>query len=156
MSENQKKKTHRVERMNDMFREAIAKYMIYGPGSALGFVTITRVKATPDLGKARVSFTAMGTLAENKKTLITLRKSAKEIRYHLAQELNLRNTPELEFFYDDELEEAYKLERVFYDIQQKEKLIKAEAEDGDKTETPEPVETAETSDIESKKNDEEN
>jgi ribosome-binding factor A len=44
---------------------------------------------------------------------------AKEIRYHLAQELNLRRTPELEFFYDTEIEESTRIERIFYDLEQK-------------------------------------
>lgn len=101
--------------MADQIRQAIAEYLIHGiKDPKIGFITVTSVKMTPDLQIARIYFTAYG--ADPEVVTEGLKNSSKEIRHFLAKELNVRYTPHLEFFFDEKLEEANRLEKIFYDL----------------------------------------
>ena len=68
------------------------------------FVSITKVAVAPDLSTARVYFSALGkncNPAEIRKGLVS---ASGYMRSRLAQILNLRQTPRLEFFYDTSME----------------------------------------------------
>lgn len=68
---------------------------------------ITRVKVTPDLRQARVYFALLAQeQGDPTESTEALRRAAPYFRRRLAKDLELRFTPELEFFYDEELDEA--------------------------------------------------
>ena len=68
---------------------------------------ITRVKVTPDLRQARVYF-ALLSKEQGDPTEATeaLGRVVPYLRRRLAKDLELRVTPELQFLYDEELDEA--------------------------------------------------
>lgn len=113
-----KSASHRTLRVAELIQKEIAQYLIHGAkDSRIGFVTVTGVKVTGDLSIARIYFTVYGTEKEKEESTLALNESVKEIRKHLAHELNMRYTPELEFFFDDKLEENLRLEKIFSDIE---------------------------------------
>ncbi len=80
-------------------------------------VTITDVELTPDLRRARVFFSVIGTPApEPEEVLRGLRRARKFIQRCLAEQAELRFTPTLEFRYDPTAERAQRVETILRQI----------------------------------------
>ena len=84
------------------------------------FVTVTDCKVTNDLSFARVYVTV---LDENKKeqTLKALDKAKGFIRKVLSERMELRHIPELNFVYDESLENGMNIESIINKIHENEK-----------------------------------
>lgn len=67
------------------------------------FVSITHVSVAPDLSTARVFFSAIGKDCDPKEIRKGLISASGYLRSRLAETLNLRRTPRLEFVYDDSM-----------------------------------------------------
>lgn len=79
-------------------------------------VTISRVELSDDLRHAKVYYTTYQGQQSASRIAGSLGKAAGFMRSHLAKTLNLRFTPELRFWYDEEFEQVQKLERLLDDI----------------------------------------
>ena len=79
------------------------------------FVTVTDVKVTNDLSFAKVYVTV---LKEDKieETMKALKSAAGFIRKELANRLEIRHIPELEFVYDESIEYGKKIENIIEKI----------------------------------------
>ena len=79
------------------------------------FVTITDAKVTNDLSFAKIYFTV---LDENRKkeTLDALKNASKFIRRELADRIDVRHIPELEFVYDESIAYGKKIEDIIEQI----------------------------------------
>ena len=85
----------------------------YGPQ----FLTVTHVKVTPDLGLARVHVSVFKA-PKPQDILKSLRKHTSEIRLQLGRRIGkqARIIPELEFFIDDSLDYAEKMDAIFKNL----------------------------------------
>lgn len=76
-------------------------------------VNLTRVRLTPDLRLATVYFLL---ISEDKggreAALVGLEKATPFLRRHIASTMQLRYTPALRFFYDDEMDEARRIDSL--------------------------------------------
>jgi ribosome-binding factor A len=79
----------------------------------LGFVTVTRVKLSPDLAEANVYWSALGTEAQRRTSARALADATPVIQSIVAKALQTRTTPTLTFRPDDTLVEAERLEGIF-------------------------------------------
>lgn len=81
------------------------------------FVTVTRVRVTPDLALARIFLSFLNTKTA-KDDLENVKSKTNEIRYKLG--LRIKNTarvvPQLEFFLDDTNEYVEHMDRIFEEI----------------------------------------
>ena len=77
------------------------------------FVTITACDITSDLSYAKVYFTTLG---DTKETLKALKNAKGFIRRTLADRIELRHVPELEFIYDESIEYGKRIEEIIEDI----------------------------------------
>ena len=77
------------------------------------FITITAVDVTSDLSYAKVYFT---TLDDIKETLNGLNSAKGFIRKSLADRIELRHIPELEFIYDKSIEYGKRIEEKIKEI----------------------------------------
>ena len=68
-----------------------------------GLISVTKVKTTPDLRYAQVFVSMIGEKSK-KENLSILKQSSGYIRSAIARKVNLRNTPELVFQFDESLE----------------------------------------------------
>lgn len=86
----------------------------WAPGA---FITITRVRMTPDLAIARVYLSFLNT-KKAKDDLASIRSHAGEIRYKLGVRIKnqARIIPELEFFLDDTNEYVEHMDKLFDEI----------------------------------------
>jgi len=97
----------RPERLAEGLREEIAQ-LISGElkDPRLGFVTVTRVEMSADMGHARVHVGVLGSEAERQKSLVALRSAAGFVRRELGRRMRLRQVPEIDFRYDKGLDAA--------------------------------------------------
>lgn len=90
-----------------------------GQWTAGNFITITRVRMTPDLSIARVFVSFLDT-GKAKAGLESIKSHASEIRYKLGARIknHARIVPQLEFFIDDTNEYVAQMDRLFAEISQ--------------------------------------
>ena len=79
--------------------------------SHIKFVTVTDCKLAHDLGHAKIYVTV---LDDNKKeeTMLALKNASRFIRKELAQRIDVRHVPDLEFVYDESIEYGLKIENL--------------------------------------------
>ena len=108
----------RMDRMNKLLREELSwiiQHKINSPeihSPEIGIITITNIKASPDLRQAKVYVSFIGN-EDDKKALKALKASVKPIKKILSQRTKLRFTPELYFYKDDTVEELQKIDKLF-------------------------------------------
>jgi ribosome-binding factor A len=78
----------------------------------IGFVSVTRVKLTPDLTQALVYWSALGD-GDHRLTEKGLAAVRGLVQKRVAEALTTRVTPHLEFRFDPSLERAQRLESIF-------------------------------------------
>ena len=97
----------RMRRVNEAVREVLSAHLAEGlKDPRIGFVTITGVDTSPDLRRARVYFSVLGSQEERDDALAGLRHARGFLQSQIAAELRLKRTPTLEFVYDDTVERA--------------------------------------------------
>ncbi len=75
--------------------------------------TVTDVKVTPDLRLARIYFALPG--AEDRRQAVQegLNHSSGYVRHLLAERIQMKFMPQIEFFYDESLELQDKIQKLF-------------------------------------------
>jgi len=129
--------SNRPERVGEAIRDELSELLlrqVHDPG--IGFLTLTRVKVTPDLQIARVLYTTLGDEAAKRQTREALKRAAPFLRRQLGQRLRLRRVPELEFFYDESIAHADRVEQILHELEE-ERAARAGADAGS-TATPAP------------------
>ena len=95
----------RAQRLTEEIREQVARMIAADlKDPRLGFVTVTRVELTHDLGLARVHVGVLGSAADREKTMKALGQASGFVRRELGKRLRIRHTPEVEFRYDKGLD----------------------------------------------------
>ena len=108
----------RPDRVAEQIRQELSVLIareVQDPG--IGLLTITRVKVTPDLQQARVFYTIIGDDTARKETAKGLGRALPFLRRQVGQRLRLRHVPELQFLYDESIEQQDRIERIIQDIQ---------------------------------------
>lgn len=106
-----KKPSHRIERVNETIKEILSELLLDQiKDPRVGLVTITSVKVSSDFSTAKVYFTVMGDEESRADTARGLKSARNYMRKTVADELKLRNAPDLKFVYDDSLDRAMAIE----------------------------------------------
>jgi len=82
----------------------------------LGLVTISKVMMSPDLKLAKIYVTILGNTLPPEKCVDKLNLRKSHIRYLLGKNIRLKYTPDLQFYYDDTMEYADRINRLLNDI----------------------------------------
>ena len=107
----------RSERVADQLRAELASLLtreVHDPG--VGFVTLTRVKVTPDLQQAHVYYTALGDEKSRRNTERALGRAAGFLRRQIGARLRLKRTPELTFHYDESIAGQDRIEQLINEL----------------------------------------
>lgn len=107
----------RPDRVGDQIRAEVSDVIareLHDPG--LGFLTLTRVQVTPDLQLARVYYTTLGDPSARRNTERALQRASPFIRRQLGRRLRLRRVPEIEFVFDESIENQDRIERLLREI----------------------------------------
>ncbi len=80
-------------------------------------ITITTVRVSPDLSVARV-YLSIYNSPNREQALITVKSKTRELRYKLGAEIKnqARIVPHLEFFIDDSIDYASRIDEIFNKI----------------------------------------
>lgn len=97
--------------LRDVISEVFQKHGANYYGGA--FVTVTAVKVTPDLLEARF-YLSIYNMDDKQAVVNNIQKHASDIRKHLGNKVknHMRRVPELSFFLDDTLEDAFRIEEI--------------------------------------------
>jgi len=120
----------RPDRLGDQIRTELSEILareVHDPG--VGFVTITRVSLTSDLQIARVYYTTMATGAARKDTARALQRANPFLRHQLAGRLGLRRVPEIEFRFDQSVEQHARIEDLIHEIHEQDAARRQDAAD---------------------------
>ncbi len=111
------KETNRMNRINEELKREISNIINFelNNSNVTGMISVTKVKVTPDLRYARV-YVSMINSKNKKNTLAGLKQASGYIRSALAKKVNLRNTPELVFEFDETIEYGAKIDSIISEI----------------------------------------
>ena len=111
MSEN------RSQRVGHQIRSEISELIQRGflKDPRIGFVSISGVRVTRDIGYATVYTSVYGTEKEGNESIEALQKAASFIRKELGKRLRIRRVPELTFVHDRSIEEGIRMGRLIDD-----------------------------------------
>jgi ribosome-binding factor A len=113
---------HRPDRVGDRIREELSEMLsrgvVHDPG--IGFITLTRAKVSPDLQVARVYYTTMGDANAKRETAAALRRATPFFRRQMGDRLGLRRVPELEFRFDESVEQQDRIEQILRELHEEE------------------------------------
>ena len=108
---------NRPDRVGEAIRDELSQLIareVHDPG--VGFITLTRVKVSPDLQVARVYYTTMGDDKAQRETAKALERAAPFLRRQLGQRIRLRRVPEVEFFYDESIARGDRIEQILQEL----------------------------------------
>jgi ribosome-binding factor A len=102
-----------MRRVDEAIREVLSDAVVSDlKDPRIGFVTVTDVKTTPDLRRARVYVTVLGDQSARDAALAGLQSAHGILQRRVNAELRMKHTPTLEFAYDDTTDRALRLERL--------------------------------------------
>lgn len=118
----------RTDRVGQLIQQELGRLLVDGINDPrVGFVTITEVRASPDLRSARVFVTVYGSDEQRQETLEGLEAAAGYLKRELGRRLSMKYTPTLNFTFDASLDRADRLDQVLGAIERGETEIPPEA-----------------------------
>ena len=108
--------TSRMRRVNEAIRESLAEGIGELKDPRIGFVTVTGVETAPDLRRARVFVSVLGSERRRERTLDGLASAHGVLQARLARELRLKRTPQLAFEYDPSAERAVRMSQLIDEL----------------------------------------
>jgi ribosome-binding factor A len=104
----------RKERIADLVLSCLGVQLRQMLDERLSKITFTEVKMTPDLKIAKVYFSTLGGSAKEAEEAL---KGARGIfRKKVGEDLQLRYTPNIQFYFDESVEEGNKIETLLNSI----------------------------------------
>jgi ribosome-binding factor A len=111
----------RPDRLADQIRAETSEIVareVHDP--KVGLITITKVQVTADLQIARVFYTTMTSGTARADTAKALERATPFVRHQLAGRLTLRRMPEIEFRFDQSVEQHDRIEKLIQQIHEEE------------------------------------
>ncbi len=110
----------KIERIASMLEKEISYILMTEVKDPdIKFVTVTNVKLASDLGYAKVYVTVLDQ-SKKDETLRSLKAARGFIRRELANRVEIRHIPELDFVYDESIEYGKKIEDIIEEIHKEE------------------------------------
>ena len=104
--------SERMRKVNKAVRHVLADGIDGLADPGLGFVTITAVRTSPDLGHAEVFVSVLGSQKRRTASLRALERAHGVLQARVAKELHLKRTPQLSFHYDETVDQAMRLNEI--------------------------------------------
>jgi ribosome-binding factor A len=118
----------RTERLAERIREEASDVLareVHDPG--IGFLTLTRVRVTPDLQHARLYYTMLGDAPARRATERALARVTPFLRRKVGGRLGLRRVPELEFMFDESIAHQARVEELIQEIHAQDAVARKDA-----------------------------
>lgn len=102
-------------------RQEIANLLTKGlKDPRIGFVSVMHVRMSSDLRYANVYVSLLGNERERRSSLVALRNAAGWLGGQIGRRLRMRYAPEIRFFEDTSVDDAFRLEEIFREIHSEE------------------------------------
>ena len=100
----------RMRRVDEAVREVLSDAITTQlKDPRVGFVTVTAVETAPDLRRARVFVSVLGEEPVRRRSMDGLQSAHGYLQRRVASELRLKNTPALQFLYDDTSDRGFRI-----------------------------------------------
>lgn len=112
----------RPDRVGEQIRQELGLLLareVHDP--SVGFVTLTRVKVSPDLQMVRVFYTLIGDDKAKRETQRGLDRATPFLRRQIGARVRLRRVPEIRFEFDASVEHQERIERILLDLAEERK-----------------------------------
>jgi ribosome-binding factor A len=106
----------RMRRVNEAVREVLSTAIGDIKDPRVGFVTVTAVDTSPDLRRAQVFVSALGDEEQRQQTFAGLLSARGFLQSHVARELRMKHTPQLQLVYDDTPEKGARISQLLREI----------------------------------------
>jgi ribosome-binding factor A len=109
----------RIQRINGLIRDELAVLLqreVKDPQIS-GLISITEVETAPDLSIVHVYVSMLAEEEEARKTIERLRHAARFFRRELAERINLRHTPEIDFRLDMSIARGARVLQVLRELE---------------------------------------
>ncbi len=111
-------RSSRMRKIDELLREVVAEEVGRLKDPRIGFVTVTAVDTSPDLRRATVYYSAMGTDDELAGTAEALAHAAPHVQQKVGRQVRMKFTPVLSFEPDETLDRAMRLSQILYELDQ--------------------------------------
>ena len=111
-------RSSRMRKVDELLREVIAEEVGRLKDPRIGFVTVTGVDTSPDLRRATVFYSAMGTDEEQTDIADALAHAAPHVQQRVAAQVRMKFTPVLTFAVDEAVERGLRLSRILHELEQ--------------------------------------
>jgi len=107
----------RAERLGDLIKEEVSKIVLHElKDPRIGFVTITRVRLSDDLRRARIYWSVYGDERAKEESSRGLESAKGYIRRELGRRVRVKYLPEIDFAFDDSFEYGERIEGILREI----------------------------------------
>lgn len=109
---------NRMQKVNEELKREISNIIsLKLNNSALkkGLISVTEVDTTPDFKYAKV-YVSMIQVGDKKEALKALKKASGFVRTEIAKNINLKNTPEIIFQFDESIEYGDRIDHILKEI----------------------------------------
>lgn len=101
---------YRKDRLEELIKRIVSEIIFRElKDPRIGFVTITGVELSRDLGEAKIGISILGSSTEVRKSMEGIRSSSGYVQKLLGKELKIRSVPRVHFFLDKSVEEGVEL-----------------------------------------------
>lgn len=115
------KNNNRIIRINDEIKRELSEILrgeLKDPRVSV-ITSVLKVDTTNDLKYCKVFVSVLGDEEQKKEVMEGLKNASGYMRKMLAEKINLRNTPELNFVLDDSLEYSMKMSKLIDEVNNK-------------------------------------
>lgn len=123
-----KGRSSRMRKVDELLREVIAEEVALLKDPRIGFVTVTGVDTSPDLRRATVFYSALGTEEEQEETAAGLEHAAPHVQTRMGGQVRLKYTPVLTFVPDEAVARGLRLSQILHDLEQEPPLTVDDAD----------------------------
>jgi ribosome-binding factor A len=112
--------SQRTEKVQKLATEILGETIQRLKDPRIGFATVTAVRMSGDLRRARVLVSVLGSAEERSSTMAGLRSATPYLRMELGRQMPLKYLPELVFELDTETDKAERVEELLKQIHERE------------------------------------
>jgi ribosome-binding factor A len=114
--------SRRIARVEQLLKEELSRILqqeLKDP--RIGFITVTRVRVSADLGHARVFISVMGDAEAKENTMSGLESAVGFIQRVLGSRIKIKSLPRIEFYLDDSLDYGFRINEILDKIEAEKK-----------------------------------
>src|ERR671929_592027 len=108
--------SERLRRVNEAVKEVLSEGIGELKDPRIGFVTVTGVETSPDLRRARVFVSVLGSERKRERSLSGLSAAHGVLQARVARELRMKRTPQLVFEYDPSVERGVRMTQLIDEL----------------------------------------